>query len=119
MNTLAYYERYRQLSRRIALIEGQLHFFSSEDEREALFSELNACIAAQKEIEENLEHYIPYALPCRSYYKALEEREFLFYRCIKGMTMEQTAELMCVSRDTVYRIRRRIASHDGHCSSLA
>jgi hypothetical protein len=27
--------------------------------------------------------------------------------------MSKTAELMCVSRDTVYRIRRRIADREG------
>ena len=119
MNTLEYYEKYRELAKRIALIQGQLHFFSGDEERADLCAELDACVSAQKEIEENLERYIPYALPCRSYFKALEEREFLFYRCIKGLTMEETAELMCVSRDTVYRIRRRIAEHEGHASTLA
>ena len=119
MNTLKYYEKYRDLTKRIALIQGQLHFFSGNEERADLCAQLDECVCAQKEIERNLENYIPYALPCRSYYRALEEREFLFYRCIKGLTMEQTAELMCVSRDTVYRIRRRIANHEGHASTLS
>ena len=119
MNTLKYYENYRELGKRIALLQGQLQFFSGGSERADLRAELNACICTQKEIEENLERYIPYALPCRSYYRALEEREFLFYRCIKGLTMEKTAEMMCVSRDTVYRIRRRIAGHEGYTSALA
>ncbi len=119
MNTLKYYENYRTISKKIALIQGQLQFFSGEAEREDLAKELAKCLAVQREIEDNLEHYVPYALPCRSYFRALEEREFLFYRCIKGLTMMQTAELMCVSRDTAYRIRRRIASHEGHLSSFS
>ena len=32
--------------------------------------------------------------------------------------MLQVAELMCVSRDTVYRIQRRIAARDGLFSSV-
>ncbi len=118
MNTLSYYENYRVLARKITLIRGQLQFFAISEEREQLITELDRCLAAQKEIEENLEHYIPYTLPCRSYFKALEERQFLFYRCIRGLTMMQTAELMCVSRDTAYRIRRRLAAHEGVCSML-
>lgn len=37
-----------------------------------------------------------------------DERLFLTYRYLHDLTMEQTAEAMHVSRDTVYRIRRRI-----------
>ena len=119
MNTLEYYENYRRLSNELTLIQGKLQFFDAEDERRELLLRMDLCLASQREILMNLENYAPVTLPCRSYFKALEEREFLFYRCIRGMTMEQTALLMCVSRDTVYRIRRRIASHEGHASNLA
>lgn len=37
-----------------------------------------------------------------------QERLFLTYHYFRGMTMEETAEEMGISRDTVYRIRRRI-----------
>lgn len=40
--------------------------------------------------------------------KRSEERLFLTYHYMRGMTMEETAEEMKISRDTVYRIRRRI-----------
>lgn len=40
--------------------------------------------------------------------KLSDERLFLTYRYLHDLTMEQTAEAMHVSRDTVYRIRRRI-----------
>ena len=40
--------------------------------------------------------------------KLSDERLFLTYRYLHDLTMEQTAEAMNVSRDTVYRIRRRI-----------
>lgn len=41
-----------------------------------------------------------------------EERLFLTYHYLRGMTMEATAEEMRISRDTVYRIRRRILSRN-------
>jgi DNA-directed RNA polymerase specialized sigma subunit len=44
-----------------------------------------------------------------------DERLFLTYRYLHDMTMEQTAEAMHVSRDTVYRIRRRIVARN--CAS--
>lgn len=37
-----------------------------------------------------------------------DERLFLAYHYIRGLTMEDTALKMCLSRDSVYRIRRRI-----------
>lgn len=37
-----------------------------------------------------------------------QERLFLTYHYLRGMTMEESAEEMGISRDTVYRIRRRI-----------
>lgn len=41
-----------------------------------------------------------------------EERLFLTYHYLRGMTMEATAEEMRISRDTVYRIRRRILARE-------
>lgn len=52
-----------------------------------------------------------------------DERLFLTYRYLHDMTMEQTAEAMHVSRDTVYRIRRRIIGRaragDAHSAARA
>ena len=101
MNTLAYYKQYRSLSDRASMLEGQLQFFSDDYNRSETLKELHRISNLKKEIERNL-----------------EEREFLFYRYIKGFTMLQVAELMCVSRDTVYRIQRRIAARDGLFSSV-
>jgi hypothetical protein len=111
LKTLEYYDRYRQLSQHLSLLEGQLNFSSFPDP--ALIAEYENCKKEQQEIKDHLNNYIPYPLSARNHYRALEEQEFLFYRCIKGLTMSKTAELMCVSRDTVYRIRRRIADREG------
>ena len=118
MNTLTYYKQYRSLSDRASMLEGQLQFFFDDYNRSETLKELHRISNLKKEIERNLENYIPYALPPKHYYRALEEREFLFYRYIKGFMMLQVAELMCVSRDTVYRIQRRIAARDGLFSSV-
>lgn len=116
MSTLSYYENHRTLSQRIALLEAQLQFRDADVH--SLESELLRCKEEQRQIEDSLAHYIPYPLAARPYYKALEEQEFLFYRCIKGLTMRKTAELMCISRDTAYRIRRRIAESEGRFASF-
>lgn len=116
MNTLQYYEQYRALNAQLAALEGQIHFMSDTEQEGVL--RLHAIEAAKKEIEDSLAQYVPYPLSARQYHKALEEQEFLFYRCIKGLTMKKTAELMCVSRDTAYRIRRRIANGSGRCASF-
>ncbi len=115
MNTLQYYEQYRTLCGQAALLQGQLQFGGGADE--ALLLRLESIEREKREIEDSLTRYVPYPLAARPYYRALEEQEFLFYRCIKGLTMKQTAQLMCVSRDTVYRIRRRIAKGEGRCAS--
>ena len=57
-----------------------------------------------------LRRYIPKDARIREIPKYAEEKMFLTFRYIYGMTMQQTAAAMNVSRDTVYRIRRRILS---------
>lgn len=60
--------------------------------------------------EKELDSYVADAPTPREAAKRADEKLFLTYRYIHDMTMEETAEEMCVSRDTVYRIRRRIAN---------
>ena len=116
MNTLQYYEQYGPLSQEQAFLESQLHLLG--EDHPDLQLRLAAILAEKREIEESLTRYVPYPLTARHHYRATEEQEFLFYRCIKGLTMKKTAELMCVSRDTAYRIRRRIANGSGRCASF-
>ena len=60
--------------------------------------------------EKELDCYVANASTPREAAKRADEKLFLTYRYVHNMTMEETAEEMCVSRDTVYRIRRRIAN---------
>ena len=112
MSTMSYYEQYRTLSARCAEIEGLIQFSDCSD-FEQLCAELDVLRRRMLAIENDLARYIPFDLPPRLHYRALEEREFLFYRCVKGLTLMRTAELLNVSRDTVYRIKRRLSAADG------
>ena len=112
MSTYSYYHRFRTLSGQKAALEGHLQFGDALDEAQTC-AQIDLLEREMNGIEERLTCYIPYELPLRMHYRALVEREFLFYRCIKGMTMEKTAELLGVSRDTVYRIKRRLSSASG------
>ena len=59
-----------------------------------------------------LEHYIPEGIDRRTEYRLTDEKEFIRLHCILGNTVEQTAERMCISRDTAYRIRRRLCAKE-------
>lgn len=59
-----------------------------------------------------LEHYIPEGIDRRTEYRLTDEKEFIRLHCIQGNSVEQTAEHMCISRDTAYRIRRRLCAKE-------
>jgi|GEM_PF-1310070 len=65
-----------------------------------------------KEAEDKFERYIPDDADPRETMKFADEKLFLSYRYICGMTMLETAFAMCVSKDTVYRIRRRVLTRN-------
>ena len=112
MSTYSYYHQFRTLSRQKAALEGLLQFSETLDAAQTC-AQIELLDREMRVIEERLNSYIPYQLPLRMHYRATVEREFLFYRCIKGLTMEKTAELLGVSRDTVYRIKRRLSGASG------
>lgn len=58
--------------------------------------------------ERLLAHYGDDASTSREALRYADERLFLAFRYLHGLTMEATAVEMGISRDTVYRIRRRI-----------
>lgn len=62
------------------------------------------------EAENHLEHYIEEDLSPKEAAKQADEKLFLFYRYICGMSMPEVVSAMSMSRDTVYRIRRRVQS---------
>ncbi len=58
--------------------------------------------------ERLLAHYGDNATTSREALRYADERLFLAFRYLHGLTMEAAAVEMGISRDTVYRIRRRI-----------
>ncbi len=60
--------------------------------------------------EKNLERYIGETDSPREAARRADEKLFLSYRYIYGLSMTETARAMSVSRDTLYRIRRRVLS---------
>ena len=112
LSTLDYYDRYRTLALQRASLESMLRTCDGAD-YDLLAEELANTVSRMDCIEADLARYIPFDLPPRVHYRAMEEREFLYLRCIKGLTLMKTAELLNVSRDTVYRIRRRLARAQG------
>ncbi len=71
---------------------------------------MNKLESSVLEAEERLEQYIEKDLSPQEAARQASEKLFLSYRYLYGMTMVETATAMSVSRDTVYRIRRRILS---------
>ena len=84
MNTLTYYKQYRSLSDRASMLEGQLQFFFDDYNRSETLKELHRISNLKKEIERNLENYIPYALPPKHYYRALKSGNFFFTATLRG-----------------------------------
>jgi hypothetical protein len=85
----------------------------SEPDRAArITAERAAILTAMDEIEREADDYASQSgtemFYCDGTVNFAYERMFLKYRYIYGYTAEKTAEVMNVSRDTVYRIKRRI-----------
>ena len=113
MKLLDYYERYPLRKREIDRLEGLLRSLPNEEheEREWLLRQIEDARAEMEEIRMTLTHYadLPANAGWRERYHRSNEKLFLECRFIQGFTVEKTAEVMCVSRDTAFRIRRRLA----------
>lgn len=72
---------------------------------EAMINELSAMNSV-------LDSYIPSGIDRRTEYRLTDEKEFIHLHCIEGISVEQTADRMCISRDTAYRIRRRLCKKE-------
>ena len=112
-NWISYLEQYRSnkiLYEKLASPSkgtsfGNAHVTGSDSLR--LIQKLECAVL---EAEDRLEHYVEPDLSPSEAAKQADEKLFLSYRYTYGMTMMETAYAMGVSRDTVYRIRRRILS---------
>ena len=91
MNLLEYFKLYPVFAMRA----------SEQNPSEALLHELSL-------MDSLLEAYIPAGIDRRTEYRLTDEKEFIHLHCIEGKSVEQAADSMCISRDTAYRIRRRL-----------
>ena len=107
------FEKYRIDRRVLELYRDEMASLSENSVRRPSLEE------AIRRIERNihaaerlLAHYGEGVLSPREALQYADERLYLAYRYIYGLTMEATALEMNISRDTVYRIRRRIVSRE-------
>lgn len=109
---ISYLEKYRcdRALLEMHLKESELSVSRSEQDR--LRDTVQSLEKSVKEAEYKLDHYISEDADPREVQRLADEKLFLSYRYICGMTMIETAFAMCVSKDTVYRIRRRVLTRE-------
>ena len=115
-NWLLTFENYRSDQTLLATLKTQLRVllddygYSRENPHVVpVIKSISELEASLESAERSLNEYVRSASTPREAAKRSDERLFLTYRYMHGMTMEETAEEMSVSRDTVYRIKRRLA----------
>jgi hypothetical protein len=110
-NPFEYFEYYKVYERIYQILQAELHASDTpETRRQQITAELQLLTASMQSICDAIAGYVPkFPPPKYSPLKQADDRTFLHCRYILGLTMEQTAEQMHISRDTAYRIRRRIA----------
>jgi hypothetical protein len=110
-NPFEYFEYYKVYERISQILRCELQEPSLDPHRrEQIHTELSILEESMQTISNAIDNYTPkFPPPKYNLLKQSDGRAFLRCRYVLGMTMEQTAEQMHVSRDTAYRIRRRIA----------
>ncbi|MGM9681169.1 MAG: sigma factor-like helix-turn-helix DNA-binding protein [Eubacteriales bacterium] len=114
MNWICYFEKYNSDRKLLDAIELEIFRLERQGSKSERLSKLRrtaeslrACILR---VEELLDGYVSAAKTPKEASLRAQEQLFLCLRYQQEMTMEQTAEAMDVSRDTAYRIRKRILS---------
>ncbi len=110
-NPFEYFEYYKVYERICRILQSELQDPCLDDaRRQQILTELELLKLSMQSICTAIQGYTPkFPPPKYSLLKQADDRAFLHCRYILGLTMEQTAEQMHISRDTAYRIRRRIA----------
>lgn len=128
LKALAYFDTTRTIRKTLAIVDAQLDRPSRgaggkrpadsavEEERvRKLLERRELCLRQLDEIEDAIRHYLPKERgyrTSRDRFKLADEQLYLDCRYLQDMTIEETADAMAVSRDTAYRIRRRIAAKE-------
>lgn len=115
MNWITYFEKYSSDRKLLFAIEeeiAKLEHFGKESGRlmllRATAKDLRSSI---NEVERFLDNYVSCAKDPREAGKRAQEQLFIALRYRQDLSIEATAEAMGISRDTAYRVRRRIADH--------
>jgi len=110
--SISFFENYKFYKTRINAKRMELDMVDNNDTEIAtqIMDDIADCQRKMNEIEHAVATHTDHAERgnARQRRELREEQLFLESRYIAGMTMEKTAEAMHVSRDTAYRIRRRL-----------
>ena len=110
-NWINLFEKYRIDRRLLKLRRNELAALSAfSPKRASLESTITQMEKDLHAAERVLARYGDAANSAKDALRRADERLFLAFHYIQGLTMEGTASQMCISRDTVYRIRRRVVS---------
>ena len=101
MYSLSYFNKYILYKKRHDICKFEIR----QTDTEALRCELRQLENSMAEIKSVIDDYAPNNNNTHNF---ANERLFLRCRYINGMTMEETAEIMEISRNTVYRIKKKI-----------
>lgn len=108
-NWINLFEKYRIDKRLLELRLCELGALSKSSPKrpplEAMVQQIQYDLHAAERV---LSRYGDAASSARDALQRADERLFLAFHYIRGLTMEETATEMCISRDSVYRIRRRV-----------
>ncbi len=110
-NWINLFEKYRIDKRLLELRLCELSALSQSSPKrpplESIIQQLQHDLHAAERI---LSRYGDAAISAQDALRRADERLFLAFHYIRGLTMEETASQMCLSRDSIYRIRRRVLS---------
>ena len=110
-NWIALFEKYKVDRRLLDLRLSELSALSPVSPKRPSLLASAQCVERELHAAERiLARYGDTAISARDALRRADERLFLAYHYICGLTMEKTALAMCVSRDSVYRIRRRVVA---------
>lgn len=114
MNWISYFEKYNSDRKLLSAIDLEIrrieHSAVGTERLPELRSTAQSLRASILKVDNLLEGYVSAAATPKEAAKRAQEQLYLCLRYQQEMTMEETAEAMDISRDTVYRIRRRILS---------
>ncbi len=123
MNWITYFEKYNTDRMLLASVENEinrLEHYGKESERLNLLriaaDELRASVNS---VDCFLDDYLNDSDCPKEAEKRAQEQLYLKLRYRQNLTMEATAEAMEISRDTAYRIRRRIIDRGDVFGSIA